>query len=206
LFRAAIGSDSFAAVPGATMTATAGELALHGKAVWVVGATPGTAYLSSSDGNSWRKHANPCPQGADPSSLTAIAPVTATTLYLLCAADPGAGSETKLVLLSTDGGATAHQTAAAPDRGGIASGLAAASASVVAVSAQSGASWIYRSGDAGATWASSFMQGDGGLGITDLGFTTATQGVAIYGTPGNGNPSKLLMSRDAGATWAAVTF
>jgi photosystem II stability/assembly factor-like uncharacterized protein len=206
LFRAAIGSDSFAAVPGATMTATAGELALHGKAVWVVGATPGTAYLSSSDGNSWRKHANPCPQGADPSSLTAIAPVTATTLYLLCAADPGAGSETKLVLLSTDGGATAHQTAAAPDRGGIASGLAAASAGVVAVSAQSGASWIYRSGDAGATWASSFMQGDGGLGITDLGFTTATQGVAIYGTPGNGNPSKLLMSRDAGATWAAVTF
>jgi photosystem II stability/assembly factor-like uncharacterized protein len=206
LFRAAVGSDSFAAVPGATMTATAGQLALHGKAVWVVGATPGTAFVSSSDGASWRKHASPCPQGAGPSSLTGVAPVTSTTVFLLCASDPGAGSESKLVLWSTDGGSTAHQTAAAPDRGGLASGFAAASASVVAVSAQSGATYIYLSRDAGATWASPFTNGDGGVGITDLGFTTPTQGVAIYGTPGNGQLSQLLMSRDAGASWAAATF
>jgi photosystem II stability/assembly factor-like uncharacterized protein len=208
LLKAPVGSDAFAAVPGAAPVGTVGELALHAKAVWVFGGAQGAgaSYLSSPDGVSWQRHSDPCPQGSNPSSLAGVAPVTASTVYLLCASDPGAGSETKVVLLSTDGGATAHATAAAPDRGGLANGIAAASASVAAVSAQSGASWIYRSGDAGHTWSSAFEKGDGGLGIEDLGFTTSTQGVAVYGTPGNGNPSQLLMTRDAGATWAPVTF
>jgi photosystem II stability/assembly factor-like uncharacterized protein len=208
LLKAAVASDTFAAVAGATPIGNSGQLALHGKAVWVFGGAQGSgpSYLSSTDGVSWQRRANPCPQGTGPSSLAGIAPATTSTVYLLCASDPGAGSETKAVLLSTDGGATVHLTAAAPARGGIASGIAAASASVVAVGAQSGASWIYRSGDAGRTWASAFEKGDGGLGIADLGFTTSTQGVAIYGTPGNGNPSQLLMTRDAGGTWAPVTF
>ena len=208
LLKATVASDAFAAVPGAAPIGSAGQLALHGKAVWVFGGAQGAgaSYLSSPDGVTWQRRSDPCPQGSDPSTLGGIAPVTATTVYLLCASNPGAGSETKVVLLSTDGGATAHATAAAPARGGISSSIAAASASVVAVSAQSGASWIYRSGDAGRSWVSAFEKGDGGLGVEDLGFTTSTQGVAIYGTPGNGNPSLLLMTRNAGATWAPVTF
>jgi len=208
LLKAGVASDTFAAVAGALPIGTSGQLALHGKAVWVFGGAQdsGPSYLSSTDGVSWQRRANPCPQGSGPSSLAGIAPATTSTVYLLCASDPGAGSETKVVLLSTDGGATVHATAAAPARGGIAGGIAAASASVVAVGAQSGASWIYRSSDAGRTWASAFEKGDGGLGIEDLGFTTSTQGVAIYGTPGNGNPSQLLMTHDAGGTWAPVTF
>ena len=208
LLKAGVASDTFAAVAGALPIGTSGQLALHGKAVWVFGGAQdsGPSYLSSTDGVSWHRRANPCPQGSGPSSLAGIAPATTSTVYLLCASDPGAGSETKVVLLSTDGGATVHATAAAPARGGIAGGIAAASASVVAVGAQSGASWIYRSSDAGRTWASAFEKGDGGLGIEDLGFTTSTQGVAIYGTPGNGNPSQLLMTHDAGGTWAPVTF
>jgi photosystem II stability/assembly factor-like uncharacterized protein len=206
LSRAAVATDAWAAVPGIAVKPN-GTIALHGQSVWVAsGGESGVVFVTSADGARWHVLADPCPQGSGPSSLAGVAPVTASTVYLLCASDPGAGSETKLVLLSTDGGATAHATVTAPARGGLAGGIAAASASVVAVSAQSGASWIYRSADAGRTWNSAFEKGDGGLGIEDLGFTTSSQGVAIYGTPGNGNPSLLLMTRDAGATWSPVTF
>ena len=108
--------------------------------------------------------------------------------------------------MSLDGGATTHLTPSAPANGGIAGMIAAAGDSVVAVSAASGATLIYRSPDVGLTWATPFNKGDGGRGITDLGFTTSTQGVAIYGRPGDGEPSQLLMTRNAGASWAPVSF
>jgi photosystem II stability/assembly factor-like uncharacterized protein len=119
-----------------------------------------------------------------------------------------AGSQDKKVLFSSNGGQSATPTAADPPRSGDAGGIAAASTQVVAVSALSGASWVYRSGDGGHTWPAVLQQGDGGFGYWDLGFTTSTQGVVIYGRPGMGagTPTKLLMTRDAGASWAAVTF
>ena len=208
LLRAPVTSDAFVAVAGATLTTTSGWIALHGKSVWVLGGTvgPGVTYIWSQDGSSWASPADPCPTGSEPSYLVEVAPVTTTTVYLLCSADPGAGSETKIVMLSTDGGVTAHVTPGAPAQGGLADDLAAASSSVVAVSAHSGASWIYRSADAGHTWGSAVEKDDGGMGFYDLGFTTTTQGVVVHGTPGNGNPSQLLMTRDAGATWTPVTF
>ncbi len=45
-----------------------------------------------------------------------------------------------------------------------------------------------------------------------LGFTTPTQGVAIIGTPAAAGaptgapPGRLLMTRDGGHTWSAVSF
>ena len=87
-------------------------------------------------------------------------------------------------------------TAADPPRGGIASGIAAASDAVIAIPASSGASEVYRSGDAGKTWQTPLQQGDGGVGYFDVGFTTATQGVAVYGQAWRtGTPaSELLMT------------
>jgi photosystem II stability/assembly factor-like uncharacterized protein len=133
--------------------------------------------------------------------------VTTTSVYLLCAGDAGAGSVTKAVLYSTDGGVHGTPTTAAPSRGGDSSGITAASTAVVVVPAMSGASELYRTADGGHTWATVLQKGDGGVGYFDVGFTTATQGVAVYGYPGRGDaPSQLLITRDAGATWAAVTF
>jgi hypothetical protein len=206
LSRAVVATDAWAAVPGIAVKPS-GTIALHGHAVWVVsGGDNGEVFVASADGASWHVIADPCPAAGADLQIGGVAPVSTSAVFLLCAGNPGAGSESKLVLFSTDGGATSHATTAAPGRGGIAGGIAAASASVVAVSAQSGASWIYRSGTAGRSWTSAFERGDGGLGIGDLGFTTSTQGVAIYGTPGNSDPSQLLMTRDAGATWAPVVF
>ncbi len=83
------------------------------------------------------------------------------------------------------------------------------------MTAQSGASFIYRSTDSGGSWDTVDDLADGGAGFRDLGFTTATQGVVVSGEPTTGTPSstdaaatgsQLLMTHDAGATWTPVSF
>jgi photosystem II stability/assembly factor-like uncharacterized protein len=183
-------------------------IALHGHAIWVVqGGGPGaTKLLVSADGATWQTLPDPCASLQSDWTLSAVAPVTASQLFLLCGGGVGAGSESKTVLYSADAGRTTKATATDPPRGGVASGFAAASDSVVAIAAVSGASEVYRSGDAGKSWQMPLQQGDGGFGYYDVGFTTPTQGVAIYGRPGQPNTPhpELLMTRDAGATWSVV--
>ena len=206
MLKTPVSSDAWTAISGPKLADGAGSLAAHGTTVWVVANGGGASSFDMVvDGSSWHRLANPCAAAGADFALAAVAPVSSTQLFELCAGDPGAGSETKVVLFSSDGGAHATATSAAPGRGGIASGIAAASTAVVAVPAASGASYVYRSADGGHTWATPLSQGDGGVGYFDVGFTTATQGVAVYGSPAQ-DSSTLLMTHDAGATWKSVTF
>lgn len=206
LLKTPVSSDTWTSISGPKLADGVGSLAPHGTTVWVVvnGGSAGTFDMIVG-GTSWHRLANPCAAAGADLALAGVAPVSSTQLFELCAGDPGAGSETKVVLFSSDGGAHATATSAAPARGGIASGIAAANTAVVAVPAASGASYVYRSADGGHTWGTPLRQGDGGVGYFDVGFTTATQGVAVYGNPAQGN-SSLLMTHDAGATWKPVTF
>jgi photosystem II stability/assembly factor-like uncharacterized protein len=206
LLQTPVSTDGWTAISGPKLADGPGSLAPHGNTVWVVVNGGGTSTFDMVvGGNSWHRLTNPCAAAGADLALVGVAPVSTSDLFELCAGDPGAGSETKVVLFSSDGGAHATATSAAPARGGIASGIAAASTAVVAVPAASGASYVYRSADGGHTWATPLSQGDGGVGYFDVGFTTATQGVAVYGNPAQGN-SSLLMTHDAGATWKAVNF
>jgi hypothetical protein len=206
LLKTPVSTDNWSAISGPKLADGAGSLAPHGNTVWVVVNGGGTGTFDMVvGGSSWHRLANPCATAGADLALVGAAPVSTTQLFELCAGDPGAGSETKVVLFSSDGGAHATATSAAPARGGLASGIAAASTAVVAVPAASGASYVYRSADGGHTWGTPLSQGDGGVGYFDVGFTTATQGVAVYGNPAQGN-SSLLMTHDAGATWKPVTF
>ena len=184
LLQTPVSTDGLTAISGPKLADGAGSLAPHGNTVWVVVNGGGSSTFDMVvGGGSWHRLANPCTAAGADLALVGVAPVSTTQLFELCAGDPGAGSETKVVLFSSDGGAHAAATGAAPPRGGIASGIAAASTSVVAVPAESGASYVYRSADGGHTWATPLNQGDGGVGYFDVGFTTATQGVAVYGNP-----------------------
>ena len=135
-------------------------------------------------------------------TVAALAAPSDTGVAVVCAADPGAGSSTKTLLLSRDGGRTWSTAGAAP-RGGQTSGLAAASTHTFVVAAASGASYLYRTTDGGETWKTVFTDTGGGAPLTDLGFTDPTHGVVVLGAIPD---AKLLVSSDAGATWKAQVF
>jgi photosystem II stability/assembly factor-like uncharacterized protein len=80
----------------------------------------------------------------------------------------------------------------------------AASPSNVSIASASGATTIYSSFNNGLTWPTTFLAADGGLGLSDLGFTTATQGVVIHGQVQYPQSMQLLMTRDGGHAWAPV--
>jgi photosystem II stability/assembly factor-like uncharacterized protein len=217
LYRTDATGDDWQVVDGVTLPAEGGQIELHARAAWFVGPATtdggGATFLSSPDGTTWTAHDDPCL--ADDAVLDSVAPVDTGNLFLLCVNDPGAGSQSKSVRTSHDAGATTTAEGS-PPRGGIAAEIAAADSSTIAVTAQSGASFIYRSDDAGASWSTVDELPDGGAGFRDLGFTTSTQGVVISGEPTTaGSPaatdaaatgSRLLMTHDAGATWSTVSF
>jgi hypothetical protein len=219
LYRTDAGTDDWKVVDGATLPAEGGQIEMHGRAAWFVGPASadggGATFLSSPDGTTWTAQDDPCL--ADDAILDGVAPVDTDHLFLLCVNDSGAGSQGKTVRVSSDGGATST-AAGSPPRSGIASEIAAADSSTLAVTAQSGASFLYRSDDGAASWDTIDDLPDAGAGFRDLGFTTSTQGVVISGAPADtstgkthstddtASGSRLLMTHDAGATWTPVAF
>lgn len=140
----------------------------------------------------------------------ALAVTGPSGLALLCGGNGAVGSVDKTVYASDDLGA--HWTeAGSPARGGDPEAISAGSASQLVVAAASGASMLYYSADGGAQWITAYGKGDGGLGFNDLGFTTAVDGVVVYGpvqSDGNveGRPGRLLLTGNGGASWQAVSF
>jgi len=104
--------------------------------------------------------------------------------------------------VSRDAGVTFTETGV-PTPLDAASGLATPGRSTIVVAGDDahGAALV-GSFDGGHSWATVFAGGAGSL--SDLGFTTTTQGVAVS-TPASGS-SRLLMTRDGGRTWTPVAF
>jgi photosystem II stability/assembly factor-like uncharacterized protein len=175
--------------------AAAIDITLHGKVGYAV--APDGAIVALGPAG-MEKRGMPCPAA----TVAAVAAPSDAGVAVVCAADPGAGSSTKTLLLSRDGGRTWSTGGAAP-RGGQTSGLAAASTHTFLVAAASGASFLYRTTDGGRTWKTVFTDTGGGAPFTDLGFTDPTHGVAVLGTTPD---AKLLVSSDAGATWKVQVF
>ena len=133
-----------------------------------------------------------------------------TGLAMMCAGDGAAGIVEKIVFVSDDLGAHWTRTGS-PARGGDPEGISAGSASQLVVAAASGASMLYYSGDGGARWSTAYYEGDGGLGFNDLGFTTAADGVVVYGPAqsddnAESRPGWLLLTSNGGASWQPVSF
>ena len=145
--------------------------------------------------------------GTDGSAVAVTGP---GSLALLCAGGAAMGSVRKTVYVSGNLGAS-WVKAGSPPFGGDPWGISAASAAKLVVAAASGASWLYYSADGGARWSVAYTAIGGGAGFNDLGFTTAADGVVVYGPAyrdGNSDevPGQLLLSGDGGASWTAVKF
>lgn len=194
VFASPVARDDWKLVGPEAVSPGAG-ISLHGASGFVAG-TDGTVIALVAGGLDRRGTA--CSGAA----LSAVAAATDTDLAALCVSDPAAGSSTKTVALSHDGGRT-WTTGGTTPRGGQPQGLAASSARTYVVAAASGASYLYRTTDGGRTWATVFTDAGGGAPFADLGFTNPNHGVVILDAA---RASKLLVTSDAGATWSAQTF
>jgi photosystem II stability/assembly factor-like uncharacterized protein len=86
--------------------------------------------------------------------------------------------------------------------------ISAGSDSSIVIATYSAASFLYRSTDGGRTWTTTKREYDGGVGWSDLGFTTSSDAVVVHGPAlaGSQRPGKVLLSDDGGLTWQPATF
>jgi hypothetical protein len=152
----------------------------------------------------WKVFPDPCAVSSGYFVVGFVAPDT-THLDTLCHGQGAAGSVVKQVVRTENGRSIAVGT---PPPAGDPEELAATATGALAVSAASGASWLYRSSDGGSSWTTAETYSDGGIGFNDLGFTTSTEGVVIHGQPGPPTDfaSQLLMTHDSGASWTSVAI
>jgi len=112
------------------------------------------------------------------------------------------GSQSVHLYVSADGGASFRRVAAPLPISGASSVTRSLAGGVVVGGSDAVGGTLLASFDGGSTWATVYRGGDL-IADDELGFTTATQGVAIslQGTTG-----QLLMTYDGGRHWGAVTF
>ena len=209
LFESPTNIDSWHAVSGVTTgrSGFAGEISLAQGVFWAslhpaIVAAQGTQSLStlyrSLDGVTWRSEPQPCP----PQTVASVAAGTSSRVIVICAGGFAAGSQEKSAYVSNNAGSSYVRVADPPMEGDFQS--VAASPSEISVAASSGATSIYASFDGGHTWTTTLLFGDGGLGLSDLGLTTPTQGVVIHGLSEYPESLQLLMTHDGGHHWEPV--
>lgn len=183
---------------------------LIGTQAGVAAILTGSSVLVSRDGGvHWASNSTPCTsiKKGQPGSVAVIAP---NGLALLCIGEGFLSHTVKLTYKSLDDGA--HWTAAGkPGTPGDGGTIATASLNRWVISTASAGSWLYYSGRQGFGWHPVAFRGDGGLGWADLGFTTLTNGIIVYGPArSDGNPEhfpgQLWLTSNGGQTWHAVTF
>ncbi|MGH9062506.1 MAG: hypothetical protein ACRDZQ_04140 [Acidimicrobiales bacterium] len=219
LYSSPAHGDAWAPVSGVeASTYGGGTIILHGHSAWVL-VDPGLSgahFWRSSGGHALAATPPPCPGVGGRRPFVAAA--SSSDLVAACGSQAGTGQEAKTVYTSTDGGQTFAAAGDAPREGDL-EGVAA-SPSAIVVAAASGASELYASFDGGRTWQTVVSDtASGGQPWHDLGFTSATQGIVIEGSPpaarpgaGSGagsagsRPSRLLETTDGGRTWETVTF
>ena len=209
LFGSRTTADAWYSVPGVT-TGPAGFpgnisvadgvfwTSLHPAVVTAEGSESLSTLYRSLDGINWRSEPQPCPSD----TVASVAAATSTRVFVVCAGGGAAGSQDKTGYVSENDGATYQGVTDPPFNGDFEA--VTASPTSLSVVASSGGSEIDTSFDNGQTWTTPLDLGDGGLGFTDVGFTTATQGVAIHGQPQYPGSLQLFMTRDGGHQWAPV--
>ncbi|HEY4408339.1 MAG TPA: hypothetical protein VGO87_00530 [Acidimicrobiia bacterium] len=176
------------------------HLVLHGNRGWILFINRGTLSGARLQGGRWVPWKTPCTDGA-PGGLAAS---TDRNLVAHCAEGVwNDRPQQDLVFASSDGGATFHQVSTPlPVHFGGDLGAATPTSWVLGAYGNDNQPQLFRTVDAGRTWKAVY-HGDGQATLTDLGFTTPSQGVVINSSDGAG---RLLMTVDGGDTWNPVAI
>lgn len=204
LMRASVDSDHFTAVPDVTLPSASASLAADGSTLWVIG---GGKLFTGGFGTSFSALSDPCAAAKQGSpEAEDIAAFNGGHVLVACGDNPGLGQEDKQAFESGDAGRS-FTAAGNPPSSGDLNGVGT-NGDGLFVAAASGATSISASFDNGQTWSDVYDDtANGGLPLVDLGFTTASQGVAVEGAPDSGTGGgMLLQTRDGGRTWHSVSI
>ena len=183
------------------------QLVLQGSSGWVIEndrIVAGGARLQS---GSWSTWTPPCTTTGGPAVL---APSSAENLFAACSQGIWASGPVSVrAYVSTTAGSSFTQLASAlpftsAQVGTYSDSPPAAASPSTSVLAVGDGGDILASFDGGSTWSTTYA-GAASTSLDHVGFTTSTQGVAIEAST-TSSLGTLLMTRDGGHTWAAVTI
>lgn len=149
-----------------------------------------------------RRIGNPCSGGAGlPAAVPALAASDAVHLDALCEGGAGAGSATYQLYGTTDAGAQWAKAGGAHREASGLFGITDNGDGVLLAATASGSSQIIRTTDDGGTFSEAALSAPaGGIPWADIGFTTASQAVAVL------QGTAMYLSHDSGASFSAVHF
>lgn len=175
------------------------QVVLHGDAGWLVEVNRVVVGGARLEGGRWSRWDPPCLDAGGPAVLASSSP---TDVVAVCNEGLWTGPEVAIrAYVSSDGGLQFRRLPAVLPKGSDRDvARPAARTIVVAGETDEGAPLINATFDEGATWRTVY-RGRSGRVLRELGFTTATRGVAVEaGTDGRGG--RVLITRDGGRTWA----
>jgi photosystem II stability/assembly factor-like uncharacterized protein len=176
------------------------QLVLHGSDGWLIQVNRVVVNGARLVDGEWQEWQPPCLDVQGPAVLAAS---SATELVAACNVGEWSDPQGQHLFVSHDGGGTFSQ-AEAPLPLSTITGIAAATEAVIAIAGSTDVqSEIQASFDSGRTWTPVFEHTPAAT-FQDLGFTNPNQGVAIVVESDGG--SLLLMTRDGGRSWPAVSF
>jgi len=209
LYESKVGTGTWTKVRGVVPQ---NALTVSGHSVWAgvaSGVGPGM-WTSTDSGGHWSKLPFRCPHSAISASPVAAASPSDVAIGCSDESYPQPGFSVKKVYTSSNGGRTFHKTATQPAEVGQVGMLAMPPGNprIITMTAASGASFLYRSADGGATWQQQTWS-DGGLELSDLALVSADTGYLVHFSGANpviAYSLGLLKTTNAGKTWKTVAI
>jgi hypothetical protein len=201
LYRGAVGGGTWTPV---AKVAPANALTVSGHSVWA-GLAP-DLWTSTDSGQHWTKLSFHCP--SDARSASGVAAASTADVALVCSDQgyPQPGFSFKKLFTSSNGGRTFRWSGQPPEPGQVGQlALVPGHPDVVTLTASSGATFVYWTGNDAQTWFTTTFS-DGGLGTRDLAYVSVSTAYLIHfsGNPVIAYSKGLMKTVNAGKTWKAV--
>ena len=201
LYKSTVGSSAWTQVRG---VAPQNTLTAFGHSAWA--GVPPDLWTTVNSGKTWTKLKFSCPKSV--LSPSEVAASSTSDIAIACSDQgyPQPGMSIKEVFTSVNGGKTFHQQGSPSEAGQVFQlAMVPGNPKVLTLEAASGATFLDRSVNGGKTWTQATFD-DGGTGMRDLAYVSATTGYTVHvsETPALAYGLGLLKTTNAGKTWRTV--